>query len=557
MARRTKKVASRGSVNNIILESLLTGDKYGYEIIKEVETKTNGKVKLKQPSLYSSLKRFEDKKYITSYWSDSDIGGKRHYYKLTEAGRKYFLNKKSNKYFDDDDSTDEIANNENIRESSPTFELDTHEEPSYIDNKLYTFSVEDKLNSLLNDNQPLSEAEDLIEQENILTSDEESIDEDDLNQIYDAMDEEERIVNPIEELSQQEQDEIVPDHIFYTPTPLNSEIEKPTIKNSVPIMQQTYTIEEEKPEIIVDEFGITKLKSDIVKHTPNKIIDNVNGRIDFKDHVAESTARSNQKLNAIEKLTDEQRTKNTENFIKKFEEISKEKYSQNTSDDLNYRNILGELYADDDVEDQPIKESTTYAETENIEFEPVKSTPMQEKVNSNPITLDKYSKEVEEEGFNVKLYNKTNVQSFKNQYLLINKLKLTFGIFMSLLMVLQTTTILMILKSQQLFYTDQIWVFVGGYILAGIIALVYIIPYFIAPRAQQTRSIKFNYTMLFGLLAFFVSLILIYAVNTFLGLDFTNTSHFLSTILVPTILATNFVFGPIIFKLLSKHNAFY
>ena len=39
MARRTKKTASRGSVNNIILESLLSGDKYGYEIIKEVEDK--------------------------------------------------------------------------------------------------------------------------------------------------------------------------------------------------------------------------------------------------------------------------------------------------------------------------------------------------------------------------------------------------------------------------------------------------------------------------------------------------------------------------------------
>ena len=37
MAAR-KKTASRGFVNNIILESLISGDKYGYEIISEIES---------------------------------------------------------------------------------------------------------------------------------------------------------------------------------------------------------------------------------------------------------------------------------------------------------------------------------------------------------------------------------------------------------------------------------------------------------------------------------------------------------------------------------------
>ena len=87
--RSRSKTALRGAVNNIIMESLYSGEKYGYEIIKEVEEKTNGKIKLKQPSLYSSLKRFETKGYIESHWQDSDIGGKRHYYKLTPSGLTY------------------------------------------------------------------------------------------------------------------------------------------------------------------------------------------------------------------------------------------------------------------------------------------------------------------------------------------------------------------------------------------------------------------------------------------------------------------------------------
>ena len=59
--KKKKKIASRGSVNDTILKTLVGGDKYGYEIIKEVEEYSDGKIILKQPSLYSSLTRFEEK----------------------------------------------------------------------------------------------------------------------------------------------------------------------------------------------------------------------------------------------------------------------------------------------------------------------------------------------------------------------------------------------------------------------------------------------------------------------------------------------------------------
>ena len=80
--------SGRGSVYNIIMKALQSGDKYGYEICQEVEQKTNGNYILKQPSLYSGLKRLESQKLVESYWGDSDIGGRRHYYRLTEQGRR-------------------------------------------------------------------------------------------------------------------------------------------------------------------------------------------------------------------------------------------------------------------------------------------------------------------------------------------------------------------------------------------------------------------------------------------------------------------------------------
>ena len=78
----------RGSVYTIILKALQSGDKYGYEICKEIEEKSKGAYILKQPSLYSGLKRLEAQKDVYSYWGDSDIGGRRHYYSLTEKGRE-------------------------------------------------------------------------------------------------------------------------------------------------------------------------------------------------------------------------------------------------------------------------------------------------------------------------------------------------------------------------------------------------------------------------------------------------------------------------------------
>ena len=76
----------RGHIDTIILKVLKTGDRYGLEIIEDVTKASSGLYELKQPTLYSCLKRLEGQGLISSYWTDSDIGGKRHYYKLTDEG---------------------------------------------------------------------------------------------------------------------------------------------------------------------------------------------------------------------------------------------------------------------------------------------------------------------------------------------------------------------------------------------------------------------------------------------------------------------------------------
>ena len=99
--------SGRGSVYNVLLKALQTGDKYAYEICKEIEEKTNGAYVLKEQSSYSGLRRLEQRNEITSYWKDSALGGRRHYYSLTEKGRLRL----ENSNFTWEDTRDEIVDN--------------------------------------------------------------------------------------------------------------------------------------------------------------------------------------------------------------------------------------------------------------------------------------------------------------------------------------------------------------------------------------------------------------------------------------------------------------
>ncbi len=80
----------RGHINTIILRTLYERDKYGYEIIDEIEKRSHGQYSLKQPTLYSALKRLENQGYINAYWKTDEVslGGRRKYYTLTDSGRE-------------------------------------------------------------------------------------------------------------------------------------------------------------------------------------------------------------------------------------------------------------------------------------------------------------------------------------------------------------------------------------------------------------------------------------------------------------------------------------
>ncbi|UWG95831.1 PadR family transcriptional regulator [Dehalobacter sp. DCM] len=80
----------RGHIDTIILRVLTESDSYGYEIIKSIYLASDKQYELKEPSLYTSLKRLETGKLIKSYWGDESQGGRRKYYTMTELGKEKY-----------------------------------------------------------------------------------------------------------------------------------------------------------------------------------------------------------------------------------------------------------------------------------------------------------------------------------------------------------------------------------------------------------------------------------------------------------------------------------
>ncbi len=127
----------------MILLELSDGAKYGIELTKSIETKSNGKVVIKQPTLYTILKKLEKSKFISSYWEDSEIGGKRHYYKLTQYGNNQVSTLPSfsvllENALKDDDS--DIENQNSISESKN--ELDIQFEQNETLSNSYNESIQ-------------------------------------------------------------------------------------------------------------------------------------------------------------------------------------------------------------------------------------------------------------------------------------------------------------------------------------------------------------------------------------------------------------------------------
>ncbi|QOR34904.1 helix-turn-helix transcriptional regulator [Clostridium sp. 'deep sea'] len=77
-----------GSTLLLLLSLISESDRYGYEIIKELEIRTESTFQFKEGTLYPVLHKLENKGYVKSYFQAGETGRKRKYYKITSSGKK-------------------------------------------------------------------------------------------------------------------------------------------------------------------------------------------------------------------------------------------------------------------------------------------------------------------------------------------------------------------------------------------------------------------------------------------------------------------------------------
>lgn len=86
----------RGYNDTMILSILLKEPSYGYEISKQIKSISEEKYVIKETTLYSAFTRMEKNGFIESFVADPDPEGngkKRTYYRITDKGREYYLDK--------------------------------------------------------------------------------------------------------------------------------------------------------------------------------------------------------------------------------------------------------------------------------------------------------------------------------------------------------------------------------------------------------------------------------------------------------------------------------
>ncbi|MFC1908095.1 PadR family transcriptional regulator [Chloroflexota bacterium] len=85
----------KGSTDPLLLYLISKQPMYGYQIIKELERKSQGYFKFKEGTLYPALHRLEKAGLILGKWQMLPSGRQRRYYHITNKGHSILAEKKT------------------------------------------------------------------------------------------------------------------------------------------------------------------------------------------------------------------------------------------------------------------------------------------------------------------------------------------------------------------------------------------------------------------------------------------------------------------------------
>lgn len=90
-AKRSDGEMLQGTLDMMILKTLLMGPAHGHTIAHVIEHTSEDVLQVEQGSLYPALHRLEDRGWLSSSWGASENNRKAKFYKLTAAGKKQLV----------------------------------------------------------------------------------------------------------------------------------------------------------------------------------------------------------------------------------------------------------------------------------------------------------------------------------------------------------------------------------------------------------------------------------------------------------------------------------
>ena len=78
----------KGNTSMLVLSILCDKEMYGYQIIQELQARSDNVFSLKEGTLYPLLHSMEKAKFLDTFWEQTETGRKRKYYRITKLGKK-------------------------------------------------------------------------------------------------------------------------------------------------------------------------------------------------------------------------------------------------------------------------------------------------------------------------------------------------------------------------------------------------------------------------------------------------------------------------------------
>src|ERR1043165_8103940 len=80
--------AKKGTAELVVLSLLDDEPRHGYELAQLIEARSGGALTFNFPSLYATLYKLEERKWIQGRWVEKSGQRRRRYYRITAEGRE-------------------------------------------------------------------------------------------------------------------------------------------------------------------------------------------------------------------------------------------------------------------------------------------------------------------------------------------------------------------------------------------------------------------------------------------------------------------------------------